>query len=111
MAQGRDRKPSTKRGSGRLGSAHEIVEIGLDPTPHQATLLTRATDARVWAWRWLWNARRDSFRKTGRSLGWKELSRQLSLEKNRPAKEWLRAAPSPALQQALLELRAAYRVR
>jgi hypothetical protein len=109
MAQRRDRKPSTRGGSGRLGSEHEIVEIGLDPTPHQATLLERATEARAWAWRWLRKARLDSFQETERSLGWKELSSLLTVEKNRRGKEWLREAPSQALQQALLELRAAYR--
>jgi putative transposase len=78
------------------------------PTPAQAHALNRMAGARRFVWNWALRRRKDHYAATGRSIGFEQLSAELTLLKQQPGMEWLGDVDSQALQQALRDLHRAF---
>jgi putative transposase len=65
--------------------------------------------ARRFVWNWGLGECQAYYRQNGKSLPWAELSRRLTRLKQQRETAWLRDVDSQALQQALADLRLAYR--
>ena len=76
----------------------------LDPTAEQAQLLFQFAGARRFIWNWALNRKQDYYRKTGKTLGFSDLCKELTILKQQPKTAWLRQMDSQSLQQALRDL-------
>lgn len=79
------------------------------PTARQRALLERNAHARRFAYNWGLERWRRFHAETDGTISLKILMRELTALKRRPETAWLREADSQALQQALFDLRRAYR--
>jgi putative transposase len=80
----------------------------MEPTLAQGQSLDRMAGARRWVWNWALRRWKDYHAATGRSIGLKELSAELTALKGQPETAWLNEVDSQALQQALKDLHRAF---
>ena len=80
----------------------------LDPTAEQAKLLFQFAGARRFIWNWALNRKQDYYQKTGKTLGFSDLCKELTILKQQPETAWLRQIDSQSLQQALRDLENAF---
>lgn len=81
----------------------------LDPTASQRASLVRFAGARRFAYNWALERWLDHHDATGATISRRELSRRLTVLKSEPGYEWMRDIDSQLLQQALVDLRRAFR--
>jgi putative transposase len=80
----------------------------LDPTAEQAKLLLQFAGARRFVWNWGLDRKQDYYQKTGKTLGFSDLCKELTILKQQPETAWLRQIDSQSLQQALRDLENAF---
>jgi putative transposase len=80
----------------------------MEPTAAQGQSLDRMAGARRWVWNWALRRWKDYHAATGRSIGLKQLSAELTALKGQPETAWLNEVDSQALQQALKDLHRAF---
>jgi len=87
---------------------HTAYRYRLDPTAEQAKLLLQFSGARRFIWNWALNRKKEHYQKTGKTLGYNELCKELTVLKQQPATAWLREMNAQSLQQSLRDLEQAY---
>ncbi len=80
----------------------------LDPTVEQAKLLLQFAGARRFIWNWALNRKQEYYQKTGKTLGFSDLCKELTILKQQPETAWLCQIDSQSLQQALRDLENAF---
>jgi putative transposase len=88
---------------------HRAYRLELRPTARQRAQLERNAHARRFAYNWGLERWRSFHAETGGTIKLKVLLRELTALKRRPEAAWLREVDSQLLQQALFDLRTAYR--
>jgi putative transposase len=78
------------------------------PTRVQGQSLDRMAGARRFVWNWALRRWKDHYAATGKSIGLKQLSAELTALKGQPETAWLNEVDSQALQQALKDLHRAF---
>jgi putative transposase len=91
-----------------VAQVHRTLKLRLDPNAEQAALLAQFAGARRWVWNWALELRNRTYKETGRSTSWADVSKQLTALKREPQTAWLCEMDSQALQQALSDLQAAF---
>lgn len=81
----------------------------LDPTQAQRASLERMAGARRFAYNWGLARWREYHAEQNRTISFKQLLRELTALKREPDYRWLSEIDSQLLQQALFDLRQAYR--
>jgi putative transposase len=80
----------------------------MEPTETQELALKRLAGARRFVWNWALRRWKDHYEATGKSIGFKQLSAELTALKQQPETAWLREVIAQALQQALNDLHRAF---
>jgi len=91
-----------------MALVRSTLKLRLDPTPLEAEGLARLAGGRRWVWNWALARRQTSFQETGKSVGWGELSAELTALKRAPDTAWLKEMDSQSLQQSLADLKDAF---
>jgi putative transposase len=80
----------------------------MEPTKAQEPIMNRLAGARRFIWNWSLRRWKDHYEATGKSIGLKQLSDELTALKQQPETAWLKDADSQSLQQALKDLHRAF---
>lgn len=86
----------------------KVYRFRMEPTGSQEPILNNLAGARRFVWNWALRRWKDHYEATGKSIGLKQLSDELTALKRQPETAWLREADSQALQQALKDLHRAF---
>jgi putative transposase len=86
----------------------KVHRFRMRPTRLQEPILNRLAGARRFVWNWALRRWKDHHEATGKSIGLKELSAELTALKQQPETAWLKEADSQSSQQALRDLRQAF---
>jgi putative transposase len=91
-----------------MATHRKVYRFRMRPTPAQEQALNRMAGARRWVWNWGLRRWKDHYAATGKSIGLKQLSAELTALKRQPETAWLNEADSQALQQTLKDLHRAF---
>ena len=86
----------------------KVYKFRIDPTAEQGAALSRYAGARRFVFNWALARRKETYKQTGKSISWSELSAELTELKNKPGFEWLKEIDSQLLQQALADCKRAF---
>jgi putative transposase len=90
-------------------TVHKAFRYQLRPTRRQESLLLRAAGARRFAYNWALERWLVEYRETGSTIRMARLMRELTTLKRRREYAWMREVDSQLLQQAILDVRSAFR--
>lgn len=91
-----------------MSTHRKVYRFRMEPTKAQEPILNRLAGARRFVWNWALQRWKDHYEATGKSIGLKQLSDELTALKRHPETAWLREADSQALQQALRDVHRAF---
>jgi putative transposase len=86
----------------------KVYRFRMEPTRVQEPILNRLAGARRFVWNWALRRWKDHHEANGKSIGFKQLSAELTALKQQPETAWLREAGAQSLQQALRDLHRAF---
>src|SRR6266511_6223020 len=86
----------------------KVYRFRIDPTAKQEAALARYAGARRFVFNWALQRRKETYRQTGKSIPWSELSVELTALKGKPGFEWLKEIDSQLLQQAVADCKKAF---
>src|SRR4051794_4968304 len=86
----------------------KVFKCRLEPTDKQEALLHRMAGARRWVYNWALARRTGTYKATGKSVSWSDLSKELTALKQQPETAWLKEVDSQLLQQSLADVQRAF---
>src|SRR5262245_38108167 len=89
-------------------SERKVYRFRIEPTAGQEAALSRFAGARRFIFNWALQRRKETYRQTGKSIPWSELSVELTGLKSKPGFEWLKVIDSQLLQQAVADCKKAF---
>ncbi len=89
-------------------SERKVYRFRIDLTAEQEMAFARFAGARRFVFNWALARRKETYKQTGKSITWSELSVELTELKNKPGFEWLKEIDSQLLQQALADCKRAF---
>jgi putative transposase len=86
---------------------HKTYKFKLEPTAEQERQFASFAGARRFVYNWALARCKEYYQEHGKSIGWKQLSAELTQLKNQPGLEWLCEVSAQILQQSLADLKRA----